>query len=356
MLCDQVLLVAKDGCWRNPFGIRQSRGLIAKALRNWLAMTADEVRAADRFVLTREAVEIMTHIQESRPSSLLAGLGVCRLLHRRMWIEFTLADRLSVLKEIGVLDTSQIDGSKIGRVGFLLEATDDSMLRGHFQVVIQGSHKHATPILLPIRVSFDFSPVEDNTVVEAHKTRGTFQTVEMLSKKIERTPNRLYRNARSRDQWQAVCDFNNIFDPSYHPEISALYGAMVQHDNEQNARTQLEQWGKICTSETRFLLGCLMMLNSRNLAMIESLSPKEINRGLPKGEPHVQIGHRRVTVRLSRVQQNREKAVNARGGEVARHKVRGHWKVRKSGVFLWRPFERGNAEKGFVSKEYVVKP
>jgi hypothetical protein len=350
------LVVTKDNCWRNPFGITDSRGPVAKAVRRWLNMAAEEVRNADRFVVTREAVEIMTHIQESKPSSLLAGLGVCRLLHKRMWIEFTLADRLSALKELGVIDTPQINGSKINRVGFLLQATDDSMLRGHFEIVIQSLHKHATPILLPIRVYFDFSPIEDNTVVRAHKARGTFQTVDMLGEKIGRGPNYLYRNARSRDQWQAVCDFNNIFDPHYHPEISTLYGAMVQHGTKQNASRQLDQWGKICTSETRFLLGCLMMLNSRNLAVIESLSPKEINRGLPKGEPHVQIGHRRVTVRLSRVQQNRESVVGARGGDVARHKVRGHWKVRKSGVFLWRPFERGNAEKGFVFKDYVVKP
>jgi hypothetical protein len=33
--------------------------------------------------------------------------------------------------------------------------------------------------------------------------------------------------------------------------------------------------------------------------------------------------------------------------------VRGHWKVRASGIFFWRPFVRGR--KGtFVDKEYRV--
>ena len=34
------------------------------------------------------------------------------------------------------------------------------------------------------------------------------------------------------------------------------------------------------------------------------------------------------------------------------HFVSGHWKVRKTGIYFWRPFKRGDFGRGTVSKDY----
>lgn len=63
---------------------------------------------------------------------------------------------------------------------------------------------------------------------------------------------------------------------------------------------------------------------------------------------------RRVTVKLSRVQQRRagEDGVHA---HMRLHTVRGHFKVRKTGIYWWSDFWRGDSNSGLVEKIYDVR-
>jgi hypothetical protein len=36
------------------------------------------------------------------------------------------------------------------------------------------------------------------------------------------------------------------------------------------------------------------------------------------------------------------------------HFVMGHWKIRRSGIYFWRPHARGHFDKGTIIKDYLV--
>lgn len=59
---------------------------------------------------------------------------------------------------------------------------------------------------------------------------------------------------------------------------------------------------------------------------------------------------------MSKTRKNVLAASGIPTGQHRAHLVRGHFKVRKSGVFWWMPFVRGNQKLGFVHKHYEVKP
>jgi hypothetical protein len=45
---------------------------------------------------------------------------------------------------------------------------------------------------------------------------------------------------------------------------------------------------------------------------------------------------------------------NSSGRELRQHFVRGHFKARKTGVFFWSAYRRGNPKLGFVHKDYAL--
>ena len=65
------------------------------------------------------------------------------------------------------------------------------------------------------------------------------------------------------------------------------------------------------------------------------------------------FAHKTIQLKLSEEEQLLIKQTGARG-ESRAHLVRGHFKVRKNGVFWWSFHIRGDAGKGWINKDYEV--
>jgi hypothetical protein len=154
---------------------------------------------------------------------------------------------------------------------------------------------------------------------------------------------------------QAIADLHNLFLITHHRKIQDIVSA-VSTELRTDGRGLLSRWSHLVSYYSRAVISILMLLNSRNLAEEQSLTPHEINRVLPKGHSQVRLGHRKVSIHLSKVQRNRGQVYGGDSEDMPLHSVRGHWKVRRTGVFFWRPFDRGNPIRGYVEKEYKVKP
>lgn len=104
------------------------------------------------------------------------------------------------------------------------------------------------------------------------------------------------------------------------------------------------------------LMDIIARFNSKNITTVTENHVEKLNKSRAKKNKPALLGYR--TVDLSK---DIKRAINASkegGGEpgsVRRmHWVRGHFKIRKSGIFWWNPHLAGIAEEGFIEKDYVA--
>lgn len=116
-------------------------------------------------------------------------------------------------------------------------------------------------------------------------------------------------------------------------------------------------------SEIGTVVSMCMMLNAKNLNEVQIVTaPKFLNKKrLAKGKvPFFNYHTLDIFVSDGQKLSNR-RAVSAKDvqqlfskSSPGLHSVMGHMKVRKSGVYWWNSHMRGNADKGFVDKDYNV--
>ena len=106
--------------------------------------------------------------------------------------------------------------------------------------------------------------------------------------------------------------------------------------------------------EPSFLLAVLALLNSRNAAEIEFTEPASNKRRRLTGKPPLHT-YRLVCI-PSRYKQRYIPTADEDPRQIRAHFVRGHFKVRKTGVYFWSAFQRGNPALGFAHKDYLLAP
>jgi hypothetical protein len=120
----------------------------------------------------------------------------------------------------------------------------------------------------------------------------------------------------------------------------------------QIIQSQVKDW----SGELDFIHATMICLNSRNLMRRE---PEEDLSRLNKARrrlgrpPLLSFSNVKISLSASAV---RRVGVDVNTNSLRAHLVRGHFKIRKSGVFWWSPFVRGDAEQGIVVRSgYDVK-
>lgn len=121
--------------------------------------------------------------------------------------------------------------------------------------------------------------------------------------------------------------------------------------------TLTQTWADDINGEPGFAEALLAVINSRNLVSItpDTTDLTKLNRARAKRGKPPMLQFRKVAISLSRSATTR---ASQRGdGAMPLHTVRGHFKVRKSGIYWWAPYWRGDASVGVVSRTgYTVKP
>ncbi len=350
MLCDDVIHAANPRMWRRPFGLRRPQG----ALRNWLMIAANRVRSAQRFAISAEALHVISHVAQSKPSSLMAGLGIARLPFHKLFIEYDWNQRFRILVDEFDYPDLREDKAKKLRFGLLASATDETLQRGTVHLLTK--YDDYTPTMGPIYLDFDFA-LENNLVRQRHAERGTLATVESVKNNTNNRHPKEYspRFVNQPSETDAMTEMNNIFDVCYDPEAKP-HLEQIGEDGQDAINKYVNSWRVNMGGEARFFLGTIMLLNSRNLADVKEVSVRDANRVRRSNDLQSIVTHHRVSIKLTKVSRNRMNSQGIPVGEMAYHMVRGHWKVRKTGVFFWRPHFAGNRDKGTVVKDYDVRP
>jgi hypothetical protein len=113
----------------------------------------------------------------------------------------------------------------------------------------------------------------------------------------------------------------------------------------------VEDWG----GEVRFMIATLGLLNCRNVAQTVTVDNTVMNEKRAKNNKRPLFSHTLLKVRSGTVIVSRPGAsASQQSHDLRLHFVRGHFKHRKTGLFWWSNYMRGERQHGVIEKEYEL--
>jgi hypothetical protein len=297
---------------------------------------AKQVRAAQRFDLSPEVMRSAFTISHSSIGAQLRALPLCKLPFERAWFEWP-AGFTGIASE-----RTDTYAPVPKRMGALVE-TDASLQRGSIAYV--WLHPGQGVNLCPLAVTFDWraegEPVPDVSMTSRWHRSATDAMWADMAAKYPRVA-----NSRRDDVIADNLRFGVIVNP--------IMQRFVDYAGTKGEALKflLEASIKDIEGEAPMLRAAIMLLNSRNLAEHEARPiAAKLNRARARSGKAPLLDYTHVRVRLTR-------ALAARAGMAADarnpsrlHLVRGHFKIRSSGVYWWSPHARGAADAAHPIKQ-----
>lgn len=293
------------------------------AMREAIATVGGVVQRVPRFSLDRSATLMVETVSVQDAAAFAATLPLCRLPYPSMWVEIAFRDRLDFVLEQqrkGLQLSTHELSSHPQRLGFLMTQTEDT-------IVVQVAWTHSAPVVeisakvLAITLSHvDVHPsvreklVRDHMRSEPHSTKEEALGWAEIAARVQHVvPPWL------QDFWDHVRRAG--------PHAVAEIERVAEYD---------------LAAEWRFVMALLIVLNSRNVISYgEESDVSKINKvRAKKGKPPM-LAQREITLNLTPGLKRRIMATAVGRSDANPHLVRGHFKVRKTGIFWWSPHGRG---------------
>lgn len=319
MLCD-VLQEYASGSRRD-----QHHYLIA-ALR----FVAGEVKACPRFVLDRPAAMMVQTVSAQNVPSFADTLPLCRLPYPKLWVEISFRDRLDWVAEQQRkgLELSRHEASQQPqRLGFLIEAIgeDDTIL------VVQpvwnfGDKMQIARMALAILIGRDPPTDVKADIVRRFPTKPKKPDDPKTPEEIE--------------AWAEMAARVTHFVP---PWLEPYWNEAERHGEARIAEEKAIARYDLA-AEWRFVMALLIVLNSKNLVSVQpEADVTRLNKARVRSGKTPLLAHHPVVLNLSKAQRGRVMALATGLGRASLdpHLVRGHFKLRKTGIFWWSPHTRG---------------
>lgn len=305
---------------------------------------------APRFVLERDAVHLIQNLSETTtPKRFLDALGICRLPYPKMWVEFAFADRTEWLleaKKAGLYNPDWKDEPAAPqRMGYFLEAISDDAIR------ITLLWTHVDDILNFCYLGLEIEIGEHGVKIDSLSAIPDSKTVRPKNKRSWAG-----KWSGKADEEAAADELSRrirfVVPPYLVPSIGVIQETMGEATLDRLAQSAVYD----TAAEWRWCLSLLALLNSRNVVELgeEHTFEKLNRRRVQKGQMPL-MSHRPVRISLSKVQTNRMKSDGVgTSAEMRAHMVRGHFKVRKTGVFFWSGHVRGKKAEDIKPPIYHV--
>lgn len=294
---------------------------------------AEAVAQAVPFEISDDVGRIASAIKQSDARKLLAIHEHCRLPFERTWVEWQ-----GPSTEFGGSDRAEAVDSRAprpDRCGALFESlTDDNSAA---QITMAWSHKATGVNVSPIAILIDWGG-------------GGLPTDDLLKPS---DPNELrkwfpqYKNDND-DDLRAIDRRATV---TLNPHMRGWWDAVkARLPNVSDQKMVYDECLRDIKGEGGFCDGLIAAISARNLTAASA--PEDVtsvNKTRRKlGRPPL-LSFRTVRLSLSRTVERRRS--EGQGNPMPLHMVRGHFKVRKSGIYWWAPFWRGDAAAGVVSRK-----
>lgn len=261
------------------------------------------------------------------------AFGHCRLPYETTWIEVAQAHRPQFMAAGVHIPALQHEPN---RVGFLLEATSPQL--DQFDIFLFWDLKKSLQRPQASHITLHFDPkamAPEDWHDDAQERSGIFG--------IKRAP-----------EWTKVSEevrkrLTAALQPSYTPFVDpVLQGGHGDYADQFIYELGAADWA----GEAHFIMATLALLNTLNATERVLVNNSRLNHARARQrrpgfcDYHVLKIHPRIKQRI-------EGDAHADGHrELRAHLVRGHFKVRKSGIYFWRPHARGIGK--LLEKSYKV--
>jgi hypothetical protein len=136
------------------------------------------------------------------------------------------------------------------------------------------------------------------------------------------------------------------------PHCTPMLTEVLRLDNcGPESRKLVSNWLADIQGEGMILQCLLCMLNSRNVVQHEVVDLSKLNKARKKRGKVPLYDYTRTTISLTRSMHRIGEARGMSREASRQHLVRGHFKIRRTGVYWWSPFLRGDAAKGEIRRE-----
>lgn len=329
-----------------------------------LGSIARSLRVAERFVLSDDIASAGYELISSKPTSLLDAMPLCRAPYPVTWLEWSGAasDRAGY----GLLPYTEkvaTTPALFGRttpikLGCLIESDPaDKGQRGSMTWVwMLPSHGISASGL---SINFDYTgnvldwgreKLKDSPfwrgLVEKLGERASAETVRSAMIHSLRWK-KLASDSVQLDALGKLSDFEMIWFSRHATElINTLERELVPE--------LMRAWiGDVC-GEAPFVNAVFLMMNSKNACEHEANDLSRLNRARGKSGKPPLLGHRITRLALSKARQRAAEAAGMSRADMRAHLVRGHFKIRRTGVYWWSPFVRGHGA-GIERQRYEVR-
>jgi hypothetical protein len=326
---------------------------------------------AQCFELAPEVVQACGHVATSKPSSLLSAMPMTRLPYAKTWIEWQPPD--DGVPHLIVNYTAE--RPKPVRMGCLFEAaTPDRLAQGFMSWAWLHTEVGGGLVVLPYAVQFDWR-ADGNVLTMVDHIAELFDTMPAELRRELRQHGlnadgaelRRYTERQRLDPGQAAELLRRAkkswarlaADPEEQIALVRLMERAIVCPNQHcvdlwfklnqvaqpDAIDRLaESWRKDLEGEPDFALAFVIMLNAK--AALEQTPDDFVRlnrRRALAGKPAL----REFVVTRLNLSHSRSRNATAQGmsrNAARQHLVRGHFKVRSSGIFWWSPFVRGGPD------------
>jgi hypothetical protein len=350
------------------------------------------IREAERFELSDDVGKAAYNLTKSKPTTLLTALPLSRAPYRKMWLEWRGGLTSGMINPENKRDPLWAPDPL--KQGVLIE-TDKTGQRGvmtfcwlHRENEMK---RHAqdwyTPAnVAPLGTLFNWD--EDGNIfddaMEDYKRRYPIGKAMLTDPAIlELILLKKYTKGMNHDEikkwmeqsvftgWQkfagiesersALLELGRHAMPFVSPHARGFFDwcAEAAMESEKLLNNFLNivvstSWEQDILGEAPFAETVIAMMNSRNAIEHRPVDLAGLNRARAKKKRPLFLPYRTTHLRLSQAQTRAFRAGLLSREDAGRHRVRGHFKIRKTGVYWWSPFFRGDPARPIHRQEYAV--
>jgi hypothetical protein len=338
-----------------------------KEIRDDFVYVAAKISTAQRFIVSDDARGAIRSLLTSRPSTLIEAARFARLPFERCWFEWAPPLEQNIhpgqiqVRRCGAL--MDADG-KHGFTIFTAWEFDRKAKRTSIDAEIERQFGpkpvHFDDSLMPnFGVSALVGAYDFSTLIGAERTpvdeRFWFQQRALTREDIERQRdderNGVRHAMKDPKEWEALLALSQLAFFRVHHEAHGF-----EKITEQEALTG--DVGSIVhdvQDEMGHLFATLILMNSKNgVELTKTEPPEKLNQARSKQGKSKLLPYSTVRIKLTNSQQRAVDEGRITRAEARRHPVRGHFKVRATGVFWWNEAWRGSAARGTVQRRIHV--
>jgi hypothetical protein len=328
-------------------------------LKHQFNYVAGKIKSAQRFVVAQDARAAIRSLLTSRPSSLVTALAFARLPYPMCWFEWVPP------QDAGPIHIGQ---KKVAKVGALFEQIGGPLELSFFTAWKFHADAERDPRfdefpqyrdvaqfgISSVAAGFDFSNFDKPPSMLGNREwmqrrRTSLETVEDMKKARDDARNSVKWALKSDEEHAALLSIENRCFYRVMREIGG--DELLTIAGKVGGGEFISSAIKDVSDELGHMIATLVLMNSKNCVEVRPVEPPpKLNKARRKAGKTELLSYSTVEITLNRAA-SRAAGDSAEVREAMRlHLVRGHFKVRKSGVFWWHAFMRGDESKGVVAR------